>query len=99
MTSLSSFQIFAYVLFDAGGDVAFFRSLVELLANDVLIELDIAVADTLGILVGNLRHRLSRLVHEVVLDEPLTDKLLRELTLGLAFSQLLLIAVSIEVTA
>ena len=89
----------AYVLLDAGSDVAFLGSLVELLACDVLVQLDVAAGYALCILVGNLWHSLARLVHEVVLDEPLTNELLRELALRLTLLKLLLVTVGIEVAA
>ena len=65
----------------------------------MLIELDVAVAHALAILVCHLGHGLSRLVHEVVVDEPLAHKLLRELLLGLALLKFLLVAVGIEIAA
>ena len=65
----------------------------------MLVELDITVTHALCIFVGNLRHHLSGLVHEVVLDKPLAYELLGELFLWLTLGEFLLIAVSIEVTA
>ena len=65
----------------------------------MLVELNVAVADALGIFVGDLGHLLSGLVHEVVFDEPLAHKLLRELPLGFALEELLLIAVGIKIAA
>ena len=65
----------------------------------MLVELDVAVAHALGILIGDFRHLLAGLVHEVMLDEPLAHELLRELTLGFTLGKLLLVAVGIEVAA
>ena len=65
----------------------------------MFVELDVALAHAFSILVRNLRHHLSGLVHEVVFDEPLAHELLRELLLRFALCQLLLIAVGIEITA
>ena len=65
----------------------------------MLVKLDITVAHALCIFVGNLRHHLSGLVHEVMLDKPLAYELLGELFLWLTLGEFLLIAVSIEVTA
>ena len=89
----------AYVLLDAGSDVAFLSSLVELLACDVLVQLDVAVRYALCILVSNLWHSLTRLVHEVVLDEPLANELLGKLALRLTLLKLLLVTISVEVAA
>ena len=96
---LACSKICSDVLLDTCGDVAFLCSLVECLACDVLVKLDIAVAYAFGILVCNLRHSLARLVHKVVLDEPLAYKLLRELLLRQSLLKLLLITVCVEVAA
>ena len=63
----------------------------------MLIQFDIALANTLCVFICDFGHYLTRLVHEVVLNQPLTYELLRELLLRFTLSQLLLIAVSIEV--
>ena len=94
-----SLQILRHVFLNTCGNVAFLCCLVELLACDVLVEFDVAVAYALGILVGNLRHLLSGLVHEVVLDKPLAYELLGELALWLACGEFLLVAVGIEIAA
>ena len=65
----------------------------------MLVEFDVAVGYALCILVGNLWHGLAWLVHEVVLDEPLANELLRELALWFTLLKLLLVTVSIEVAA
>ena len=64
----------------------------------MLVELDVTVRYAIGIGIGNLRHNLTGLIHEVVLNEPLTYELLGELLLGLTLKELLLITVGIEVT-
>ena len=64
----------------------------------MLIEFDIALADALCIGIGDLWHGLAGLVHEVMFDEPLAYKLLRQLLLGLSLLKFLFVAVSIEVT-
>ena len=65
----------------------------------MLVELYVTLAHTLGIGVGYLGKHLPGLVHETVVDEPLAHKLLRELALGLAGLQILLITVGVEVAA
>ena len=65
----------------------------------MLIQFDVSVAHRLSILVRDFGHHLSGLVHEVVVDEPLAHKLLRELLLRFTLRKLLLIAISIEVAA
>ena len=56
-----------------------------------------AVTAAFGIFVCNLGHYLSGFIHEVMLDEPLAHKLFRELALGLALGEFLLIAFGIEI--
>ena len=63
----------------------------------MLVKLDITVRYALCILVSNLRHYLTWLIHEVMLNKPLANELLRELLLRLTLCKLLLIAVSIEI--
>ena len=65
----------------------------------MLIQFDVSVADAVGELVGYLRHHLSRLVHEVVVDEPLSNEFLRELSLWLALEEFLVVSFSIEISA
>ena len=49
--------------------------LLELFACDVFVQFNVTLAHAFGVFVGNLRHGLSWLVHEVVLDEPLAYEL------------------------
>ena len=63
----------ADVLLDSRGNILVAGLALKALANDVFVEFDITVADTLSILVCYLGHHLSRLVHEVMLNEPLAD--------------------------
>ena len=63
----------------------------------MLIELDIAVADTLDESIGEFGHFVAWTVHEVVVDKPLAHELLGELALRFALLKLLLVALGIEV--
>ena len=65
----------------------------------MLIQFDVALRNALSIFISNLWHYLSRLVHKVVLDEPLANEFLGELALGFTLGQFFLIAISIEVAA
>ena len=65
----------------------------------MLIQLDVSLGNALCISIGNLWHHLSRLVHEVMLNEPLAHKLLGELSLWLTLGQFLLVAIGIEIPA
>ena len=69
------------ILFDAGGDIggrtadngaagsATERAgFLESLANDMLVELDVAIADTLDESVGEFGHFVTWAVHEIVVD-------------------------------
>ena len=73
-------------------------ALYETLAGDVLVKLDVAFAYRFAIGVGHFGNCLAGFAHESVFDEPLTHKLLGELTLGFALLKALLVAVGIEVT-
>ena len=68
-----------------------------MLAGDLLVQLDVPVADAPDELVGHLRNLLSGLPLETVVHQPFADKLLRQLTLRLAFRKTFLVTVGIEV--
>ena len=72
---------------------------LEGLVHDVIEELDVALRDAVAVGVGHLRHLLTLLALEAVIDEPLADKLLGELALRLPGLVELLIGVGIEVAA
>lgn len=84
------------VVGDTVGEVGLVGGL-KTASGDVLVELDVALADAGAELGSHLGHLLAGLAHEAVLDEPLAHKLLGELTLGLSGAQTLLVAVGIEV--
>ena len=65
----------------------------------MLVKFDISAAHALAVFVCHLRNGLSRLVHEVMLNEPLAHKLFRQLLLRFALFKLLFVAVSVEVAA
>ena len=65
----------------------------------MFVELDIAVADAVDEFVCQFRHHIARTVHEIVVDEPLANKFLGELALGLTLFELLLVAFCVEVAA
>ena len=94
---LACSEVVSHVLLDACCDVALFNGLVELLACDMLVEFDVALAHALCIFVGDFGHCLSGFVHEVVFDESLAYELLRELLLRQTLLELLLVSVSVEV--
>ena len=83
-----------YALLDVTGLVT-----LKGLVHDVIEELDVALRDAVAVGVGHLRHLLPLLALEAVVDEPLADKLLGELTLRLPGLKELLIGVSVEVAA
>ena len=61
-------------------------------ANDVFVQLYIAIGNAIAIFGSHLRNGLSLFALESIGNEPLTNKLLRELTLVFAFGQTLFIA-------
>ena len=68
-----------------------------MLAGDVLIQLNVAVADALNDLWCHLRNNLTGFPLEVVLHQPLAYELLGELLLGLTLGEALCVSLRIEI--
>ena len=83
-----------YALLDVAGLVT-----LKGLVHDVIEELNVALRDAVAVGIGHLRHLLTLLALEAVIDEPLADKLLGELALRLACLVEFLIGVGVEVAA
>ena len=94
---LSVIQPLGYITLYTLLDISFAISRNKLCTGNVLIQFNVAVAYALCIFVCNLWHYVTWTVHEVVLDEPLANKLLGELLLSLTLLELLLLALGIEV--
>ena len=75
MYRLESLKELSYIALDACCNVAAFR-LLELLADDVLVKLDITLCDTVYDLLSHLRYLLAILTLEAVCHQPLANELL-----------------------
>ncbi len=69
----------------------------ELLACDVLVELDVAFGYFLAEFIGHFRHSLTLFAHESVVHKPFAHEFLRQLALGFTFGETFLIAFGIEI--
>ena len=85
------------MVFDTGCKVGAF-SLDKFVAGHMLVKLDVAFGYAFDKFRSHLWDSLTFLAHEVVVDEPLANKLFAELTLFLPFLETFLIAVGIEIS-